>query len=221
MRENPAPRSRRFVRGAIAALIGAGVVAGIGASGMFGVAVEHPAFKSVVTDGAFEIRDYPALVVAEVTVPGGQKQAASRGFRLLAGYIFGANRTRQTIAMTAPVAQAPAHETIAMTAPVSQTQAAGQWVVRFTMPHRYTLETLPRPDNPQVRVQQTPPQRFAVIRFSGVASPDRVATQTTALEQWLKTRALVPTGPATLAQYDPPWTLWFMRHNEVMIPVAP
>ena len=74
------------------------------------MAVEEPAFRTVLQDGAFEIRDYPALVVAEVTVTGGQKEAASKGFRLLAGYIFGGNRGKQSIAMTAPVTEAPAGE---------------------------------------------------------------------------------------------------------------
>ena len=143
----------------IAVLVGVGLAAGLGVSGVFGVAVEEPAFKRVLHDGAFEIRDYPALTVAEVTVPGTQNEAISRGFRVLAGYIFGANHTRQTIAMTAPVAQAPVSETIAMTAPVAQTQAAGQWVVRFTMPHQYTLATLPR-----------------ARRCAGPAAPDRPAT---------------------------------------------
>jgi hypothetical protein len=201
--------------------LGLVMVAGLGFSGVFGVAVEEPAFKSVLKDGAFEIRDYPALVVAEVTVPGDQKQAASRGFRLLAGYIFGANRTRQSIAMTAPVAQAPASQSIAMTAPVAQTPVAGQWVVRFTMPHSWTLASLPRPDDARVVLRETAPQRFAVIRFSGLASPSSVATQTGALQKWLHLRAMRPVGAATLAQYDPPWTIWFMRRNEVMIPIMP
>ena len=98
------------------------------------MAVEEPAFRTVLREGAFELRDYPALVVAEVTVDGDQKAAANQGFRLLAGYIFGGNKPRQSIAMTAPVAQTPAREKIAMTAPVTQTQTANQWVVRFTMP---------------------------------------------------------------------------------------
>lgn len=108
----------------------------------------------MLRDGHFEVRDYPALVVAEVTVEGEQKEAASKGFRLLAGYIFGANKKRQRIAMTAPVAQQAAGENIAMTAPVAQTQgAAGTWVVRFTMPSAWTLETLPVPNDARVTLR--------------------------------------------------------------------
>ncbi len=184
------------------------------------MAVEEPTFQTVLADGAFEIRDYPALAVAEVTVTGEQKAAARKGFRLLAGYIFGGNRRKQRIAMTAPVARAPAGEKIAMTAPVTQTQAAGEWVVRFTMPSSFSLETLPEPSDARVRLRVAPSARFAVVRFSGLARPGDVTTKTAELSAWLRNRQLRDAGPASLAQYNPPWTLWFMRRNEVMIPVG-
>ncbi|WP_295854805.1 heme-binding protein [Tardiphaga sp.] len=185
------------------------------------MAVEEPAFKAVLHEGAFEVRDYPALMVAEVTVTGDQKEAASKGFRLLAGYIFGGNKRRQRIAMTAPVAQAPTGEKIAMTAPVTQIQSAGEWVVRFTMPSAYSMDTLPEPNDPQVHLRALPPTRFAVLRFSGLARTDGVAAKTAELEKLVETHRLRIIGPASLAQYDPPWTLWFMRRNEVMLAVAP
>lgn len=188
--------------------------------GTVAMAVEEPAFKPVLKDGAFEVRDYPALVVAEVTVSGDQKQAAGNGFRLLAGYIFGGNRTKQSIAMTAPVAQAPASQKIAMTAPVTQIQGGKTWVVRFTMPSAYSLESLPTPNDPRVKLRQLPPTRFAVLRFSGVARPEAVATRTAELETQVAARRLTATGPASLAQYNPPWTPGFLRRNEVMIPIA-
>ena len=185
------------------------------------LAVEEPAFRTILQDGAVEIRDYPALVVAEVTVTGGQKEAASEGFRILAGYIFGGNKRKQSIAMTAPVSQRPSSEKIAMTAPVAQTQSAGHWVVRFTMPSGYGLETLPEPNDARVHLRATSPARFAVIRFSGLAGPDDVAAKTDDLMTWIQRRHLRPVGPASLAQYNPPWTLWFLRRNEVMIPIEP
>jgi hypothetical protein len=203
--------ARRVVLGAI---LGATLI------GTDAMAVEEPAFKTVLRDGAFEVRDYPALVVAEVTVCGDQKEAANKGFRILAGYIFGGNKRRQGIAMTAPVAQAPTSEKIAMTAPVTQTRKADEWVVRFTMPSGYTLETLPEPDDPRVHLRVLPPARLAVLQFSGLARPDDVAARTAELERLVGTHNLRAAGPASLAQYDPPWTLWFMRRNEVMIPVA-
>jgi len=197
-----------------------GVVFALSLLGAPAMAVEEPAFKTTLTDGAFEIRDYPALVVAEVTVPGGQKEAANAGFRLLADYIFGGNSGKASIAMTAPVAQEPAGKKIAMTAPVTQTESAGAWVVRFTMPSAYTLETLPEPNDPKVRLRETSPARFAIVRFSGVAQPGLVAEKTADLSAWMKGEGLRAAGPATLAQYNPPWTPGFMRRNEVMIPLA-
>ncbi len=185
------------------------------------LAVEEPVFKTVLQEGGFEIRDYPALVVAEVTVTGDQKEAANKGFRLLAGYIFGGNRQKESIAMTAPVAQQPTSEQIAMTAPVTQIQTDGEWVVRFTMPSRYSLATLPQPNDDRVRLLETPPVRFAVIKFSGLARPDDVTSKTAELSVWIQKRGLRPAGPATLAQYNPPWTPWFARRNEVMIPIEP
>ena len=185
------------------------------------MAVEEPAFKSVLKDGDFEVRDYPALVVAEVTVSGEQKEAGNKGFRLLAGYIFGGNKRRQSIAMTAPVAQQPTSEKIAMTAPVTQIQNAGSWTVRFTMPSGYTLNTLPEPNDPKIHLRQLPPERFAVLRFSGLARPDDVDAKSAELITVTKSHDLRAIGSVMLAQYNPPWTLWFMRRNEVMIPVDP
>jgi len=184
------------------------------------MAVEEPAFQTVLKDGAFEVRDYPALAVAEVTVTGEQKEAARKGFSLLAAYIFGGNRSRQSVPMTAPVAQERTSEKIAMTAPVTQTQTAGEWVVRFTMPSTYSLETLPEPNDARVRLSVTPPTRFAVVRFSGLARPDDVAAKTAELYDWMKNRNLRDAGPSSLAQYNPPWTPWFMRRNEVMIAIG-
>ncbi len=193
------------------------IAAALGSTAM---AVETPPYKEVLRDGAFELRDYPALVVAEVTVEGDQKEASNKGFRVLAGYIFGANKKRQSIAMTAPVAQQAVSEKIAMTAPVAQVQsAAGKWVVRFTMPSTWSLQTLPIPDDSRVQLRKTEPTRLAVLRFSGLAQPTDVAAKSNELLALVKSHALHATGPVSLAQYNPPWTLWFLRRNEVMVEV--
>lgn len=198
-------------------LAGLLIVATLGSVAM---AVETPLYKEVLRDGDLELRDYPAQVVAEVSVDGDQKEAASKGFRLLAGYIFGANRKRQSIAMTAPVAQQAVSEKIAMTAPVAQTQsAAGTWVIRFTMPSTWSLQTLPVPDDSRVKLHNTNPARFAVLRFSGLAQPNDVQTKFNELLALVKSHDLHVIGSVSLAQYNPPWTLWFMRRNEVMVEV--
>ena len=184
-------------------------------------AVEEPAFRLELKQGDFEVRDYPGLVVAEVTVDGDQNTAANRGFRLLAGYIFGANQAKRGIAMTAPVSQTKTGETIAMTAPVSQTQTGATWTVRFTMPHEWRLDTLPKPNDPRVHLHATPPMRVAVLKFSGRLNPEMAAARTTELMAQVRARQLHPSGPVSLAQYDPPWILGFARRNEVMVEIAP
>ena len=184
------------------------------------MATEAPVFTQVLKDGAFEIRDYVPTIVAEVTVSGSQERASGQGFRILAGYIFGGNTGRQSIAMTAPVAQRRVGETIAMTAPVSQTSTGADWTVRFTMPASYTMETLPRPNDARITLREEPGQRMAVLRFSGVADARQVERHSGDLQEQLRTRGLRATGPISMAQYDPPWTLWFMRRNEVMVPIA-
>ena len=184
------------------------------------MATEEPAFTLVVDEDAFQVRQYPPLVVAETRVAGDRKQASSDGFRILAGYIFGGNTRRESIAMTAPVMQSPpVSEKIAMTAPVSQTAVAGAWVIQFTMPSEKTLDTLPTPDDPRVVLRTTPAIRVAVIRFSGWASDRDFERKRDELERWMAKRGLRAIGPASLAQYNPPWTLGPLRRNEVMLPV--
>jgi hypothetical protein len=189
----------------------------LGFAGAPALAVEEPQFQSVLQDNAFEIRDYPALVVAEVSVTGEQKEAASKGFRLLAGYIFGANKRKQNLPVPAATVQQDTNEKIAMTAPVIQTEEGGQWVVRFTMPRGYSLDNLPEPTDERVHLSVAPPARFAVIKFSGLAYPEDVKAKTAELSAWIEQHHLHASGRPSLAQYNPPWTLWFLRRNEILI----
>jgi len=196
-------------------------IAGLILWGIISMAVKEPPFTVQFAQGAFELRDYPALAVAEVSVSGERKEAASKGFRLLAGYIFGGNIRKQSIAMTAPVSQlAATNEKIAMTAPVIQSGGNGNWVIRFVMPEGATLDTLPLPNDPKVHLRMLAPERVAVVRFSGLAREEAVALTTSDLQHFIAAHRLKAIGAPTLAQYNPPWTLWFLRRNEVMIPVA-
>ena len=189
------------------------------------MAVEEPPFRLVAREAGFEIRDYPTLTVAEVTVDGSRAQAANRGFRPLAGYIFGGNRPGAKIAMTAPVLTSPASrggEKIAMTAPVLQSPLdADSWVVRFVMPQGYTLANLPTPDDPRVRLVETPARRVAVARFTGLWDEAGLARKSAQLETAMRAAGLAPAGPPSFAFYDPPWTPPFLRRNEIMTPIAP
>ena len=185
------------------------------------MATPEPDFKLILQEGPFSVREYPALVVAEVTVAGTQDQAANAGFRLLAGYIFGGNTPREKIAMTAPVVQqrSTEGENIAMTAPVTQSGKDGRWTVRFVMPSGYTLQTLPKPNDARVKLLELPPARVAVVRFSGLVSERDVERQTGLLREFMASKKLRAAGEPSLARYNPPWTPWFLRRNEVMLPV--
>ena len=194
---------------------------GLTLAGNPAMATPEPSFTVRLAEGDFALRDYPALVVAEVSVMGDRSSAASQGFRLLAGYIFGGNTRKASIAMTAPVIQERGNSAmIAMTAPVLQSGAGNTWTVRFVMPEGSTLENLPKPNSAKVRLHAQPPTRMAVVRFNGLVWPSTIAAKTTALKGFIRSHHLKTIGAPSLAQYNPPWTLWFMRRNEVMIPVA-
>jgi hypothetical protein len=179
----------------------------------------EPPFTSVVRDGNFEVRDYGVQVVAEVTTAGNGNEAANRGFRPLAGYIFGGNQPRAKIAMTAPVTRQSGTQ-IAMTAPVTRQSAGETWKVRFIMPEGSRLQNMPTPSDPNVRLLEEPARRFAVIRFSGLTNDAVFARKTSDLTTWMQARRLTGISEPVLAQYDPPWTLPFMRRNEVWIEVG-
>jgi hypothetical protein len=179
---------------------------------------EEPRFTVVETIGAIEIRQYGPRLAAEVVVQGDEEDARNDGFRPLADYIFGNNKARTKIAMTAPVAQERS-EKIAMTAPVAQTRDGTGWRVRFFMPAKYTRDTLPQPNNPAVRIVEVPPETMAVIRFSNSRSSEAIAKQTAALLGTLATSRWTVAGAPVTWLYDPPWTLPFFRRNEVAVPV--
>ena len=120
------------------------------------------------------------------------------------------------MSMTAPVTM-EASEKISMTAPVTMEEADGQWRMHFVMPSQYTLETLPKPNNPAISLREMPSQHYAVIRFSWFAGEEKVAKKAAELLAWMKSKNITPTGKAELARYNPPWTPPFLRRNEVMI----
>lgn len=195
------------------------VIIGVSAWGPIVSNVEQAKYDVVETHGDIQIRDYAPMIVAETEVPGERKAAINKGFRIIADYIFGNNAPQEKMAMTAPVIQQPA-EKIAMTAPVIQEGAGNRWKVRFVIPASHTIETLPKPNNDAVQLQQIPAKRFAVIRFSGMASEDSLETHTNALNAFISDNQRSALSQPTYAFFNPPWTLPFLRRNEVMIEIA-
>ena len=185
------------------------------------MAVEQPKYRIEKDYGSFEVRVYERAIVAETVVTGAFGDGTSEGFRRLAGYIFGANDGCRKIAMTAPVGAEPARGTkIAMTAPVGSEKTPEGWVVTFTMPSSLTMKTLPAPDDARVRLRELPPRRVAAVRFSGTWGAEKFEAIATRLVSEAKEAGLVPAdAPSVFARYDPPWTPWFLRRNEVLIPL--
>jgi hypothetical protein len=170
----------------------------------------------------FELRRYPEHVVAEIAVPGSFESAGNRAFMSLAGYIGGRNRPRVRVAMTAPVLQEPARpKRLAMTAPVLQEpgEEAGEYVVGFVMPAGSTEETLPEPADPRIRVRTVPEEYAAALRYSGRWCRRSYDAHETELLNLLAAVGVDVVGPPRFARYDPPWTPWFLRRNEVVVPV--
>jgi len=167
--------------------------------------------------GGVEIRQYGPRIAAETTIDADEEKARSEGFRRLAGYIFGGNTTKTKIAMTAPVSQQQS-EKIAMTAPVAAQRAdSGEWVIRFFMPAEHSMDTLPTPKDDRVRLVTVPAERVAVLRFSGTASLEALATRTDELLNTLRTNDIKTKSTPFSWFYDPPWTLPFRRRNEVVV----
>lgn len=200
-------------------IIGAVAVIGAAAWGPIVSDVEQAKYEVVESQGDIQIRDYAPMIVAETEVSGERKEAINQGFLIIADYIFGNNVPKKNVAMTAPVIQQPA-EKIAMTAPVTQVGAGNSWNVRFVMPASYTMDTLPKPNNDAVKLEKVLGKRFVVIRFSGMAGGESLKEHTDELNAFIKDKKLEPLSQATYAFFNPPWTLPFLRRNEVMVEIA-
>ncbi len=197
------------------------------------MAIEEPSYEVIEKSEEFEIRQYAPMIVAEVMVDGDMTTASSRGFRLIAGYIFGKNTKLaigQTPSMTIPSENVSlgSSEKIAMTVPVtvepqeitgSDFQKAKTWRVQFVMPSQFTLETLPKPTDPSVQLRQVPAKRFAVLNYTGFNGTEKVSEKVQFLMEWLDKKKLKPINLPQLARYNPPWSLPFLRRNEILIEI--
>jgi hypothetical protein len=183
---------------------------------------EQPRYVVEEKLGDFEIRRYEPYLVAETEVEADQASAGNEGFRRLAGYIFGGNKGAKKIAMTAPVAQAPAAARIAMTAPVTETRApgaTGRFFIQFMMPSELTLASVPEPLDARIRFREMPARRVAAIRYSGSWSEGRYLKHLHALQAAVSREGLEAAGEPMWARYDPPFKPWFLRRNEILVEV--
>jgi hypothetical protein len=213
-------------------------VLGLACAGCATGGIETASYSVEEAAGDFEVRAYEPQVVAETLVGGTLEEAGNAGFRRLFRYISGGNRSKTKIAMTAPVGlEEQRGEKIAMTAPVSQQAApegrsrsqrggqassvtGNQWTVTFMMPSSYSMETLPEPSDESVRLRAIPARRMAAVRYSGRWTQRRYARNLARLQTWMAERGFEAAGEPVWARYNAPFTPWFMRRNEVLIPLA-
>ena len=184
------------------------------------MAVDEPEFNSTFKNDNLEIREYAPKILAQVSVLGDFNEATSKGFKLLADFIFGNNISidgSSKIDMTAPVVVEPVSEIINMTAPVITEGINNEWVVSFVMPKEYSLSTLPKPNNKNITITRLPAEKYAVIVFSGLVRKSNYDEQVKLLKKFILKKNLKTIGLIQIARYNPPWTLPFFRRNELMI----
>ncbi|UCG14796.1 MAG: heme-binding protein [Deltaproteobacteria bacterium] len=168
---------------------------------------------------AFELRKYEPQIVAETFVEGDFEQVGNEGFRRLFDYISGKNLSKQSIAMAAPVSQEAKSEKISMTAPVNMERMGERYRITFVMPSHYTMETLPEPLDSRVELREISGQLMAALRYSGTWSQSRYEEKKDRLFELIGKSGLRPVGEPVFARYNPPFMPWFLRRNEVLIPV--
>ncbi len=179
----------------------------------------EPPYKVLVEDGNIEVRQYGEMIVAETVIEGAYGQTGAPGFTRLAGYIFGKNRSKEKLSMTAPVLQEPVSEKTSMTAPVLQEKRGRAWVMAFVMPEGSRLETLPVPLDPAVTLRSVEGKKVGVIRYSGLHSESNLRSYAEKLTGWLAQKGYRILSQPRAASYDPPWTIPFLRRNEVHIDI--
>jgi len=186
--------------------------------------IEEPTYSVLNTAEGYEIREYDSYIIAETTIEGAKDRsdAATKGFPIIAGYIFGDNISENKIAMTAPVNTEEADsEKIAMTVPVNTEEYEGDGVykISFVMPSKYTLDTLPRPNDSRVLIREVSSYKVAVRRFTWLAKEAAVKKQEGLLLSALGRDNIETMGEINIARYNPPWTIPFMLRNEVQVKI--
>lgn len=218
MRSASTDRKKRLLKTVIVSsivLVAAATVTS--AFGVVDVAHETPKYRVVDQVGAVEIREYESYLVAETAVEGDLESAGNRGFRILAKYIFGDNRGKRKIAMTAPVSQERAEGAkIAMTAPVTQEKVGDTYTLQFMMPSEYSRADLPEPNDSRISIREIPARSFAAVRYSGTWSKRNYEKHLEQLIDVLSAEGYAPVGEPIWARYNPPFMPWFLRRNEIL-----
>ncbi len=171
--------------------------------------VETPKYSVLKKDNDIEIREYPTLLVAQTQKPGERDVAISEGFRTLADYIFGNNQASKNTAGESP------SEKIAMTAPVIQQKRDNEWVILFVMPSKFNESNIPQPMNKEVAIQTRSKTKYIVIQFSGTTSKSNLDNNLNKLNEFIESNKIKTKGAPIFAFYNPPWTLPFLRRNEI------
>ncbi|MBP9710899.1 MAG: heme-binding protein [Candidatus Pacebacteria bacterium] len=188
--------------------------------GYFSSRVEEAHHSVIKKADGYEVREYAAHIEAQTKVEGSYSDALNEGFRIIAGYIFGGNTKKESIAMTAPVReQKQTSQKIAMTAPVVASLKGESRVIAFVMPKSYTLESLPTPNDSRVTLVEVPAKKMAALRFSWFRSSDRVAQMEERLLASLSRDKVEVIGVPSYAGYNAPWTPPWMTRNEILVEI--
>ena len=183
------------------------------------MAIEEAAYETILAHKNFEIRRYEPQIVAEIEVDGDFEEAGGNAFSQLFGYISGKNLSQKKMAMTAPVSQIHSSDKMDMTLPVSQQQKNAKWLVSFMMPSNYSLGELPKPEDSSIMLRELPARNVASIKYSGFWSEEKYLYNLDLLNIWISNQELNIIGLPIWARYDAPYTPWFMRRNEILIPI--
>lgn len=188
------------------------------------MAIEEPAFQILVKDSDFEVRRYESYLVVGTEIDGDPEEAGNKAFQALFGYISGKNESQSKFSMTAPVGQKAvgAHEgqKFEMTAPVGQASRSGKNWIYFVLPKGVELKNAPKPLDPTVRLEEIPSKDVAVVRYSGRWTTKNYDLALARLREWMVAKDLPEKGDPIWARYNSPFSLWFLRRNEVQIETA-
>lgn len=192
-----------------------------GIPGIFGIRLgEEPLYEVMESYGSIEIRKYHPFIMASITINGSFEEAKKEAFFCLANYIFGKNKDKKLLKMTAPVLQEETNDIIPMTSPVLQEPTQNGWTMSFVLPLKYSLATAPTPKDKRIHLHKNPERLVATLRYSGVNDQEKIKKYSAELMQWLSNNyTYIPAGEIQSAQYDGPSTIAFLRKNEIHLEV--